>query len=84
MEAANAQRQSFYRIQDPVFICEQQFMATLIQIPRAINPELFRALTVHCFQTPVFQTLFQAVAHPSRCCRRRSVIAGPCVPFRSR
>lgn len=61
MEAANAQRQSFYRIQDPVFICEQQFMATLIQIPRAINPELFRALTVHCFQTPVFQTLFQAV-----------------------
>ena len=61
MEAANAQRQSFYRIQDPVFICEQQFMATLIQIPRAINPELFRALTVHCFQTPVFQTLFQAI-----------------------
>ena len=42
IEAANAQRQSFYRIQDPVFICEQQFMATLIQIPRAINPELLR------------------------------------------
>ena len=36
-------------------------MATLIQIPRAVNAELFRGLNVHCFQTPVFQTLYQAV-----------------------
>ncbi len=61
IEQANAERQTFYRIPDPVFICEQQFMATLIQIPRAINAELFRGLNVHCFQTPVFQAMYQAV-----------------------
>lgn len=61
IEQANAERQTFYRVPDPVFICEQQFMATLIQIPRAVNAELFRGLNVHCFQTPVFQTLYQAV-----------------------
>lgn len=61
IEQANAERQTFYRIPDPVFICEQQFMATLIQIPRAINAELFRGLNVHCFQTPVFQSMYQAV-----------------------
>lgn len=61
IERGNERSQTFHRIADSVFICEQQFMATLIQLPRAINGELYRALTVHCFQTPVFQTLFQAV-----------------------
>ncbi|MEE1295861.1 MAG: DNA primase [Bifidobacterium sp.] len=61
IERGNANSQTFYRIPDHVFIYEQQFMATLIQLPLAINAELFRALTVHCFQTSVFQSLFTAV-----------------------
>ena len=61
IEHNNAQSQSFFRIDDRVFITEMQFMAVLVQMPRAINTELFNALTVHCFATPVFQTLFEAV-----------------------
>lgn len=57
----DANNQTYWRIDDAVFMCEQQFMATLIQIPRAINDELFRALTIGCFITPVFKSLFQAI-----------------------
>ena len=51
-----------YRIDDAVFICEQQFMATLIQVPRAVEPSMFAGLTLSNFITPVFRSLFQAVA----------------------
>lgn len=61
IERGNARSQHFHRIDDNVFITEMQFMATLVQIPRAVNAELFKALTVHCFSTPVFQTMFEAV-----------------------
>lgn len=61
IERGNARSQHFHRIDDNAFITEMQFMATLVQIPRAVNAELFKALTVHCFSTPVFQTMFEAV-----------------------
>ena len=51
-----------YRIDDAVFICEQQFMATLIQVPRAIDRGWFGQLTLSNFMTPVFRSLFQAIA----------------------
>ncbi|MDK6994313.1 hypothetical protein QP318_27110, partial [Escherichia coli] len=41
LEHRAATEQSYFRIDDAVFICEQQFMATLIQIPRAINRTMF-------------------------------------------
>ena len=45
-----------------MFTCEQQFMATLIQVPLAVDPTMFASLTLSSFMTPVFRTLFQAVA----------------------
>lgn len=62
LEHRDAADQSYYRIDDAVFICEQQFMATLIQVPLAVDPTMFASLTLSSFMTPVFRTLFQAVA----------------------
>ena len=62
LEHRDAAEQSYYRIDDAVFICEQQFMATLIQVPLAVDPTLFASLTLSGFMTPVFRTLFQAIA----------------------
>ena len=61
LEHRDAAEQSYYRIDDAVFICEQQFMATLIQVPLAVDPTLFASLTLSSFMTPVFRTLFQAI-----------------------
>lgn len=60
LERADAKNQTYYRIDDAVFICEQQFMATLIQVPRALDRNLFGQLTVDSFTVPVFHALFQA------------------------
>lgn len=62
LEHRDVAEQSYYRIDDAVFICEQQFMATLIQVPLAVDPTLFASLTLSSFMTPVFRTLFQAIA----------------------
>lgn len=74
LEHRDAAEQSYYRIDDAVFICEQQFMATLIQVPLAVDPTMFASLTLSSFMTPVFRTLFQAVAAagglPGKTCRR--------------
>ena len=62
LERRDANEQTYYRIDDAVFICEQQFMATLIQVPRAIDRGAFGQLTLSNFMTPVFRSLFQAIA----------------------
>ena len=62
LERQDAKEQTYYRIDDAVFICEQQFMATLIQVPRAVNLTLFAQLSVDSFITPVFRAMFDAVA----------------------
>ena len=62
MERRGAAEQTYFRIDDAVFIAEQQFMAMLIQVPRAIDRDWFAQLTLANFMTPVFRTLFQAVA----------------------
>ena len=62
LERRDAAEQTYYRIDDSVFICEQQFMATLIQVPRAVNPTLFAQLGVDSFIVPVFRAMFDAVA----------------------
>jgi DNA primase len=61
LEHQDAQMQGYFRIDDAVFICEQQFMGTLIQVPRAVNREMFAQLDESNFTTPVFHSLFQAV-----------------------
>ena len=55
-----AQNQHYYRVDDAVFMCEQQFMALLLQVPLAFDEKLFAQLTLNNFMTPVFRTLFQA------------------------
>ncbi len=62
LERQDVSGQTYYHIDDAVFICEQQFMATLIQIPLAIDSGWFGQLTLTNFMTPVFRSLFQAVA----------------------
>ncbi|RSX54827.1 DNA primase [Bifidobacterium dolichotidis] len=57
-----AENQRYYIVDDAVFMTEQQFMATLVQIPRAIDAKQFGELTINSFMTSVFRTLFQAVA----------------------
>ena len=57
---SSAKNQHYYRVDDAVFMCEQQFMALLLQVPLAFNEQLFAKLTLNNFITPVFRTLFQA------------------------
>lgn len=52
--------QSYYRIDDTVFMCEQQFMSVLVQMPLAFQESLLSRLTLNNFITPIFRTLFQA------------------------
>ncbi|MBT1172352.1 DNA primase [Bifidobacterium sp. MA2] len=62
LEHRDATEQTYFRIDDAVFIAEQQFMAMLIQVPRAVDANWFAALTLANFMTPVFRTLYQAIA----------------------
>lgn len=62
LEHRDATEQTYFRIDDAVFIAEQQFMAMLIQVPRAIDRDMFGRLTLADFMTPVFRTMFQAIA----------------------
>ncbi len=62
LERRDAAEQTYHKIDDAVFICEQQFMSTLIQVPRAIDSNWFAQLTITSFITPVFRSLFQAVS----------------------
>ncbi|KFI99118.1 DNA primase [Bifidobacterium stellenboschense] len=62
LEHRDATEQTYFRIDDAVFIAEQQFMALLIQVPLAVSPNGFAELTLGNFMTPVFRTMFQAVA----------------------
>ena len=61
LEHRDAVEQTYHRIDDAVFIAEQQFMATLIQIPLAVDRGWFGQLTPSSFMAPVFRALFQAV-----------------------
>ncbi|MDF7664836.1 DNA primase [Bifidobacterium sp. ESL0745] len=62
LQHRDAADQAYFRVDDAVFICEQQFMAVLIQVPRAVDVNAFARLTLADFMTPVFRTLFQAIA----------------------
>lgn len=61
VEEKDAANQSYFKIDDSVFICEQQFMGLLIQVPRAINRDVYGQLSADSFAVPIFRTLFQAV-----------------------
>ncbi|MBW3088515.1 DNA primase [Bifidobacterium sp. 82T24] len=61
LERQDALTQGYYRIDDAVFICEQQFMGILIQVPRSVNRAMFAQLTVDSFMTPVFRSMYQAL-----------------------
>ena len=61
IERENARKQTFYHVDDAVFIAEEQFMAVLVQIPNAIRVDWFDSLTPASFETSVFSALFQAV-----------------------
>lgn len=60
-ERANAANQSFHKVDDAVFITEQQFMSALIQLPRAVDRTMFGQLTLDHFTVPVFRSLYQAI-----------------------
>ncbi|AKV55466.1 DNA primase [Bifidobacterium actinocoloniiforme DSM 22766] len=59
--SGDAARQDYYRVDDSVFICEQQFMGLLIQIPRAIDPAFFDKLGDDDFDVPLFRSLYHAI-----------------------
>lgn len=59
LQRQDAVQQGYFKIDDAVFICEQQFMGLLIQIPRAIDPGMAQQLSESNFVTPVFRSLFQ-------------------------
>lgn len=71
LERRDAAEQAYFKIDDAVFIAEQQFMAVLIQVPRAIDRTMFGQLTIDHFMTSVFRTLFQAIAAAGRTAIRR-------------
>ena len=51
LERRDAAEQAYFKIDDAVFIAEQQFMAVLIQVPRAIDRTMFGQLTIDHFMT---------------------------------
>ncbi|MFT8639985.1 DNA primase [Bifidobacterium sp.] len=59
LQRQDAMQQGYFKIDDAVFICEQQFMGILIQIPRAVNADMAQQLSEESFVTPVFRSLFQ-------------------------
>lgn len=61
IQRQDAVNQGYYRVDDAVFICEQQLMGMLIQIPRAVDPTMFKQLNEDSFMIPVFRSLYQAV-----------------------
>lgn len=56
-----ASQQSYYHVDDAVFVCEQQLMGAVIQLPQAVNRELFAKLDGMSFVIPVFKSLYQAI-----------------------
>jgi DNA primase len=56
-----AAQQGYFRVDDAVFICEQQLMGAVIQIPSAVDHELFSKLDEMSFVVPVFTSLYQAI-----------------------
>lgn len=61
VQITDARRQGYYHIDDPVFICEQQFIGLVIQIPGAIDRALFDRLDKDNFDVPIFRALYEAV-----------------------
>ena len=61
IQREDALRQGYHHIDDSVFICEQQFMGVLIQIPRAIGSDAFAQLSPDSFEVPIFRSLYRAV-----------------------
>lgn len=56
-----ARQQGYYHVDDAVFICEQQFMGAVIQIPQAVDRGIFAQLDELSFVVPVFKSLYQAI-----------------------
>ena len=61
IQREDALRQGYHHIDDSVFICEQQFMGVLIQIPRAVGSDAFGQLSPDSFEVPIFRSLYRAV-----------------------
>lgn len=60
-ERANVERQRYFRVDDQVFMTEQQFMALLLQVPTALDATRFAHITVDSFTVPAFRRVFQAL-----------------------
>lgn len=48
-------------VQDPVFVCEQQLMAEVVQRPEDVDADLWKNLEEDNFKAPVFKDFFLAV-----------------------
>lgn len=59
--AVQAARQGYFHVDDSVFICEQQLMGAIIQIPQAVDREHFEELDELSFSVPLFKSLYQAI-----------------------
>ncbi|MDO4913394.1 MAG: DNA primase [Bifidobacteriaceae bacterium] len=56
-----ANNMKFYRVNDTVFLCEQQFISALLQMPYMVDGVLFSRLQAQNFVAPIFRAVFQAV-----------------------
>ncbi len=61
LERYNVQNQTYYRVDDAVFATEQQMMAILVQLPWALDAQIFNRMTESTFAIPVFRDLFRAI-----------------------
>lgn len=61
VERNNARNQQYYRVDDAVFISEQQMMAILVQMPWALQAQIFERMSEHAFAIPVFRDLYRAI-----------------------
>ena len=62
MERRDAAEQAYFKIDDAVFIAEQQFNGRADSGAARIDRTMFGQLTIDHFMTSVFRTLFQAIA----------------------
>lgn len=55
------QEQGYYRVDDTIFVTEQQLMGMIVQMPQAVDPEQFARLDEMSFVIPIFHDLYEAL-----------------------
>lgn len=60
-DALSSQQYVKLPVDDTVLMCEQELLAMIIQVPLAINPQIFAHISEQSFSVPVFKSIYTAI-----------------------